>query len=199
MTELEHLKKRLSKIEQGIVDLQAQATLLVVDISNLEAKALEEKKEIANIEHVETVAEKDSATEDSVMNQFMGENSLFVEFLSPEVITGGKGKIRPTKSLPQFEESITHAPLFRVMGWPTGFYLDYVTREVQFLLHVDDVHAFIVTGLPNTDKVVQVCEQITQLDPGKLYAVTEMNKGVAEALAVRARQALKSITEDHFA
>lgn len=73
------------------------------------------------------------------IGHFAGPYSLFVRFLHPEVITGGRGFARPGYAgLKQYKQDVTQiaGPVLVSEGWSTGFYRNATTGTRQLLMRL---------------------------------------------------------------
>jgi hypothetical protein len=71
---------------------------------------------------------------EGLFKQIRGKDSIINMFLSPTVINGGRGFIRPIPAFMQYEEDISFLNPDRLMVFPAGFYMNRVTREIQLLI-----------------------------------------------------------------
>lgn len=79
---------------------------------------------------------------------FTGNGSVFCRFLSSDVITGGKAFLKPGVSgLQQYAEDITKPGYGAIINWPTGFYRNEKTRQMQLFVRSDN-YMVIVEDLP---------------------------------------------------
>lgn len=70
------------------------------------------------------------------LGHFVGTGSLVARFLSPEVIIGGKGFLKPgVAELEQYKNDVTKMAPQRLYDWPTGFYRDAVTSGRLFMVN----------------------------------------------------------------
>jgi hypothetical protein len=88
-----------------------------------------------------------------VLSAFIGIGSIFVEYLSTDVIFNGAGQIAPKFEGPdgplkRHKEDAIWVPEPILRGWPTSFYLNRDTKVMQFLVNTDQA-AFVVDGLPS--------------------------------------------------
>lgn len=82
------------------------------------------------------------------LGHFRGSGSLFARYLSPEVITTGKGFLRAgVAGLKQYVDDAMRIPPNRLLDWPTGFYRDTATSHQQFLIQTTR-GAVLLDGLP---------------------------------------------------
>lgn len=84
---------------------------------------------------------------------FFGNGSVFCRFLSSDVISGGKAFLKPgVAGLQQYTEDITKPGYGSIISWPTGFYRNEETRQMQFFVRSDN-YMVIVEDLPlNTNE-----------------------------------------------
>lgn len=71
-----------------------------------------------------------------------GPRSIIGQLLSPVAYTGGRGFLSPSTTQ-IYNEDVMRTPLKMVTSWPTGFYTDEATKEMQFLLNLPSVSIFV--------------------------------------------------------
>lgn len=65
-----------------------------------------------------------------------GPKNVFLTYLSPSVVDGGRGYIKPNGTFCQYEEDAMTADPERLFAWPSGFYRNALTRESQFHVRI---------------------------------------------------------------
>jgi hypothetical protein len=79
---------------------------------------------------------------------FTGNGSVFARFLSSDVISGGKAFLKPgVAGLQQYTEDINKPGYAAIVNWPTGFYRDEQTKQMQFFVRSEN-YMVIVEELP---------------------------------------------------
>jgi hypothetical protein len=90
------------------------------------------------------------------LGHFTGNGSLFSRHLSPSVLASGKGFLKPdVAGLEQYSDDVLQLTPQRMADWPTGFYRDRQTSEVQFML-VSARGVVVVPMLPKSDQIPMV-------------------------------------------
>lgn len=84
----------------------------------------------------------------------LGQEGLFARYLHTNFFYGGTGKVCPgVTSLTYAEDAFRAAP-DRLKGWPTGFYTDFESRDIQ--LHVrTETYSVVVGSVPNNSLIKQ--------------------------------------------
>lgn len=85
---------------------------------------------------------------------FTGPNSLFVKHFFPSIITGGQGYIRHGH-FTQYEDDVLYSSFSRLKDYPTGFYRNKNTKDIQVLLNLDTV-IVCVEGMPTVNLNIQI-------------------------------------------
>lgn len=92
------------------------------------------------------------------IGHFIGTGSVFSKYLSPSILSGGKGFVEPGYGgFYQYnDDALKISPQsLQQNDWPSGFYRDSSTRLQQFLIMNGKVQV-LVTNLPNTNVEVFV-------------------------------------------
>lgn len=90
------------------------------------------------------------------IGHFLGSGSVFTKFLSPTVLTGGRGFTEPGYGgFEQYEQDVTHGSPLDLREWPSGFYMDAETGLRQLFIASNKLQV-TVTNLPNTDLKISV-------------------------------------------
>jgi hypothetical protein len=96
----------------------------------------------------------EEALHKEMIKHYQGNGSLFARFLSSEVITGGKGMLKPgAREMVQFKQDITKVSAAKLASWPTGFYRNGTTGSLQFFIRTALVCAFIDNLMDNEGPV----------------------------------------------
>lgn len=91
-----------------------------------------------------------------------GPRSIIAQLLSPTCYSGGRGMVAPgVNSVLSYNEDVMTTPLKQVTDWPSGFYVDSVTKETQFFLNLSAVCIF-VERLPSCTGNVSVAFKTAQ-------------------------------------
>lgn len=90
---------------------------------------------------LEAIVQQIPAPEDRapMFSHLIGMNSLFTRYLSPMVIVGGRGFIKPNDNFRQYEEDISNISFVRLSTWPSGFYRNATTKEMQLLIKTNEM------------------------------------------------------------
>lgn len=106
------------------------------------------------------------------LGHFMGIGSLFARYLSPDVISSGKGFLRPgVAGLKQYSEDVNKLSTSKLMAWPTSFYRDQSSKCQQFLV-VCDKGALVVPQLPDSN----VMPKVSLKQPGGPTALVALSE-----------------------
>ena len=90
--------------------------------------------------------------------------AILLKYLSPSVITGGKGFIKPTELFLQFNNDIFTASPSRLESWPSGFYRDATTLEVQLFIYTESF-MLCVNGLPGITGLINAHKNESHREP----------------------------------
>lgn len=91
-----------------------------------------------------------AAALEQAFTPFFGPEGLFAEYLSNSVIVSGRGVIRGSAFLHQYDEDLNTATTDRLVAWPQGFYRNAQTKEQQLYFRTANrSHLFCVDRLPS--------------------------------------------------
>jgi hypothetical protein len=127
--------------------------------------------------------------------------NVLIKYLSPAVLEGARGFIKPTDTFKQYEECVMSTPVARVVEWPSGFYRDDRLKEVEFFLRLKEGElgsAVCFTGLPSTTGKV-VCywhNDKGEVECAELHKVPGLNAESLERISAAAEAALYAIVND---
>ncbi len=163
-------------------------------------------EEIAKQIEVETKVESSNVNDGDNVTQveklkLWGGQSSILKFLSPTIIHGGRGFIKPTATFQQYEEDIMKADPDRVLGWPAGFYRNRDSKDEQLLVHVistdNDRVSYCLDALPSNDGRVRIIHSLVgcQAMSGEL---TDFNARRLNFLHENLIKALDDLYSHHF-
>jgi hypothetical protein len=118
-------------------------------------------------------------------------NELLKKFLSANVIIGGTGTIQPDSNYSQFESDINNLSVDRLSTWPSGFYRNLFTKELQLLI-VGEKYLFRFDGLPGLEYKLSIGLQIKDDDFRDILAITDADEleGITDSLGFELEYAM---------
>lgn len=154
LTKLENnfvvLLNEINDIKQLVTKLDVTLPLSNNSTSNEDAKIMMEELEKISKELPENVVSIDSRKIHPIYD-IIGPRGVFSKYLSPAVITCGKGFIRPIEGFPQHEDDILNISPKYLLCWPNGFYRNAVSKNEQFLLQIENIGALCLDKLPDNN------------------------------------------------
>jgi hypothetical protein len=127
--------------------------------------------------------------------------NLFIKYLSPTAMEGGRGFIKPNASFNQYDEDIMLSDPARLLTWPNGFYRNRDTRETQLLLHVmcqsGQTVIFCIDKLPSLTNVIRIFGRNVETDLALLDLQALSEDSLTEVF-MELDNALKKIIDMHF-
>lgn len=106
-------------------------------------------------------AQVQAEVEQGILSAFIGRGSLFMEHLHNSMLFGARGELQAGyeladgKLMKRFENDAFWAESRVLPKWPTGFYLDRDTKQLQFLANTDQF-ACLLTALPSEHSPVKI-------------------------------------------
>lgn len=101
------------------------------------------------------------ATNPNYLNNFYGPKNLFTQFFSGRVMDTGRGPLAPAgagqEGLKQYGEDAKKTPYLTLQNWPTGFYQNSDTGDIQFMISKNgfaDRTILILDGLPSVNPTI---------------------------------------------
>lgn len=89
--------------------------------------------------------------------KFLGKNSLYMEYLTGDMMTGAKGFLDNNGVLKQYDGDLSKLDFATLALWPEGFYRNAETKLGQFLIKTQDRKMLVtLDGLPSNVADVKI-------------------------------------------
>lgn len=84
-----------------------------------------------------------------ILSAFVGKGSIFMEYLDDTMMFGARGDIKPDgEKIKRYGDDARWIGATSLRLWPTSFYLDKDSKQLQFLVNTDQC-AVLLTALPS--------------------------------------------------
>jgi hypothetical protein len=94
-------------------------------------------------------AQAEAEIEQGILSAFIGKGSVFMEHLDASMMFNARGDIKPDgETIKRYGNDARWINEANLCLWPTGFYLDKDTKQLQFLVNTDQC-AVLLTSLPS--------------------------------------------------
>jgi hypothetical protein len=98
---------------------------------------------------VQTAEQVAAEVEQGILSAFIGKGSVFMEHLDASMLFNARGDIKPDgETIKRYGNDARWINEANLRLWPTGFYLDKDTKQLQFLVNTDQC-AVLLTSLPS--------------------------------------------------
>ncbi|MNU19577.1 hypothetical protein D3C71_78060 [compost metagenome] len=155
----------------------------------------------ASPEQNQRAADLERSKSEELRRHFRGSGSIFARYLSPDIISNGKGAFKPGRAdLKEFQEDAGQIQPEKLMNWPLGFYRNAQTKHMQLMVPTPQA-IVIAEGLPSdTGRVTFHFRNATapggwETKPLEQLTVTQLMQFASLVEAIFSRLPLPTINE----